>query len=170
MLTARITSTDKLKALSHGADAYLTKPFEKAELFTRIDQLILLRKKLISKLENNGFFSFLKEKVQDPQTKFIQLLVQAVNQRMDDSDFGSLHLSQEVNLSESQLYRKIKAITGKSTAIFIRSVRLQHAKQLLQTTDKNVSEIAYETGFNHPSWFSKAFKEEFGHSPSDINV
>ena len=71
-------------------------------------------------------------------------------------------------MSESQLYRKLKAITNKSTAIFIRSVRLEKAKELLQSTNLTVSEIAYTTGFSNPNWFGKAFKEEFGKSPSEI--
>ena len=69
----------------------------------------------------------------------------------------------------SQLYRKIKAITEKSTAVFIRSIRLQYAKELLSSHDKSVSEIAYEVGFNDPSWFSRAFKDEFGFSPSEVS-
>jgi AraC-like DNA-binding protein len=71
-----------------------------------------------------------------------------------------------MNFSESQLYRKLKATSGKSTALFIRSIRLQKGKELVQTTDKTVSEVAYDVGFNDPSYFSRAFKEEFGQSPS----
>ena len=67
------------------------------------------------------------------------------------------------------MYRKLKAITGKSTAVFIRTIRLEAAKEQLQYTDKTVSEIAYAVGFNDPSWFSRAFKEEFGHPPSGMH-
>jgi AraC-like DNA-binding protein len=66
-------------------------------------------------------------------------------------------------------YRKLKSITNKSIAIFIRSVRLQKAKELIQTSNKTISEIAYEVGFNDPSWFSRSFKEEFSVSPSDFS-
>ena len=75
----------------------------------------------------------------------------------------------ELKLSESQTYRKVKSISGKSTALFIRSIKLQKAKELLQTSNKTVSEIAYAVGFNDPSWFSRAFKEEFGYVPSAIH-
>lgn len=67
------------------------------------------------------------------------------------------------------MYRKLKSTTDKSTAIFIRSVRLQKAKELIETTDNTISEIAYQVGFNNPSWFSRAFKEEFGYPPSEIS-
>ncbi len=73
-----------------------------------------------------------------------------------------------MHLSESQIYRKLKSITDKSTAVFIRSVRLQKAKELIQTSNKTVSEIAYKVGFNDTSWFSRSFKEEFGVPPSDL--
>ena len=76
-------------------------------------------------------------------------------------------ISRELNLSESQLYRKLKAITDASTAVFIRKVRLQKAKTLLQNSEFTVSEVAYQTGFNSPGWFSRAFKEEFGYSPNE---
>ncbi|MCK5441094.1 MAG: response regulator [Maribacter sp.] len=168
MLTAKVTTQDRIKGLSQGADAYLTKPFEKAELFTRIEKLILLRKKLIGKLEKNSFSSILKDKVSDPQTKFIQEVVQVILDNLDNTTFGSVHLAMELHLSESQIYRKLKAITEKSTAVFIRSVRLQKAKELIQGTNNTMSEIAYEVGFNDPSWFSRSFKEEFGYPPSEV--
>jgi signal transduction histidine kinase/ligand-binding sensor domain-containing protein/DNA-binding response OmpR family regulator len=168
MLTAKVTTQDRLKGLSQGADAYLTKPFEKAELFTRIEKLILLRKKLIGKLEKNSFSSILKDKASDPQTKFIQEVVKVILDNLDNTNFGSLHLARELHLSESHIYRKLKTITDKSTAIFIRSVRLQKAKESIQSTNKTISEIAYEVGFNDPSWFSRSFKEEFGYPPSEV--
>ena len=167
LLTAKVTTEDRLMGLTHGADAYLAKPFNQAELFTRLDQLILVRKKLIQKLEKTGFTSFLSEREASPQTKFLQEAIKAIHKNLDNVNFGSTHLAKDMRLSESQVYRKLKSIADKSTAIFIRSVRLQKAKELLQTTQKTISEIAYEVGFRDPSWFSRAFKEEFGYPPSD---
>ncbi|MEN8124680.1 MAG: ATP-binding protein [Bacteroidota bacterium] len=167
LLTAKVTMKDKLTGLSCGADAYLTKPFVKAELLTRLDQLVLLRKKIMQKIENDSFSQFLKKKAENPETKFLQKIIKIIHEEISNHSFGSsIHISQKMHLSESQIYRKLKAITGKSTAVFIRSVRLQKAKELIQTTDKSISEIAYDVGFNDPSWFSRAFKEEFGFAPS----
>jgi len=167
LLTAKVTTEDRLMGLTHGADAYLAKPFNQVELFTRLDQLILVRKKLIQKLDKAGFTSFLKEREASPQTKFLQEAIKTIHKNLDNVNFGPKHLAKDMRLSESQVYRKLKSIADKSTAIFIRSVRLQKAKELLQTTQKTVSEIAYEVGFNDPSWFSRAFKEEFGYPPSE---
>jgi len=170
LLTAKVAMKDKLTGLSCGADAYLTKPFVKAELLTRLDQLVLLRKRMMQKIETNSFSHFMKVKAENPEAKFLQKIVKIIHDEISNHSFGSsIHLSHKMHLSESQIYRKLKAITGKSTAVFIRSVRLQKAKELIQTTDKTISEIAYEVGFNDPSWFGRAFKEEFGFTPGAIS-
>ena len=166
ILTAKVTKEDRLTGLSHGADAYLAKPFNKAELFTRLDQLVSLRKKLILKIQNDGFNTILKKQTKNPKLQFIQKVIKLIQEDISNSNFGSEELAKKLVISESQLYRKIKAITEKSTAIFIRTIRLQFAKELLTSSNKTVSEVAYEVGFNDPSWFSRAFKEEFGFSPS----
>jgi len=170
LLTAKAALNDKLAGLSFGADAYLTKPFVKAELLLRIDQLVLLRKKLINKIENDSFSQLLKNHSENPETKFLQKIIKIIHDEISNHSFGSsLHLSHKMHLSESQIYRKLKAITGKSTAVFIRSVRLKMAKEMILSTDKTISEIAYDVGFNDPSWFSRAFKEEFGFRPSELS-
>ncbi|APQ16014.1 hypothetical protein A9200_16270 [Maribacter hydrothermalis] len=167
ILTAKATVEDKLKGLSIGADAYLAKPFNKEELFTRLNQLILVRKKLMNKLEKSGFSSLLSEELEHPQTKFLKQIIESVHAHLDDANFGATQLAKELHLSESQIYRKLKAITDKSTAIFIRTVRLQKAKELLKTSSKSISEIAYTVGFSNPSWFSRAFRDEYGYPPSE---
>lgn len=169
ILTAKVTTEDRLTGLSHGADAYLAKPFNKEELFTRLDQLVLVRKKLIGKIQKEGFNTLLEKRTNNPKLQFLQKVVKLIHEDIGNAAFGSGDLVKKLLISDSQIYRKIKAITGKSTAVFIRSIRLQYAKELLLITDKNVSEVAYEVGFNDPSWFSRAFKEEFGVTPSSTS-
>jgi len=166
ILTAKATIKDRLTGLSHGADAYLAKPFNREELFVRLDQLVSLRKKLISKIQKDGFNTLFKKQTKNPKLIFLQKVVKLIHKDIDKPNFSSDDLSKKLLISDSQIYRKIKAITGKSTAVFIRSIRLKYAKELLLNTDKSVSEVAYEVGFNDPSWFSRAFKNEFGFSPS----
>lgn len=166
ILTAKATAEDKIKGLGRGADAYIAKPFLQEELLTRLNQLIALRKKLFKKFEKTDFDIFINKKFTEPETIFIQKVIKIVYDHMEDHHFQSVELAQKLMMSKSQLYRKLKAINGKSIAVFIRSIRLQRARQLLETTDMNISEIAYECGFNDPSWFSKSFKEEYGFSPS----
>ncbi|TVZ57990.1 signal transduction histidine kinase [Flavobacteriaceae bacterium MAR_2010_105] len=169
MLTAKATFEDRLAGLSLGADAYLTKPFEKAELLTRIDQLILLRKKMLSKFEKTGLKRLLNKNIKTSESKFLDKIIREIHDNIMQSEFGPVQLAVQLHLSESQLYRKLKATSGKSTAVFIRSIRLQKAKELIQTTSKTISEIAYDVGFNDPSYFSRAFKEEFGLAPSALS-
>ena len=168
MLTAKVTMSDRLAGLSSGADAYLVKPFVKAELFTRLDQLMLLRQKIVRRIENGTLNQFLKKRVESPEVKFLQKAIRSIHQEMSSPAYDSASLAQNLMLSESQLYRKLKSITGKSTALFIRSIRLQKARELIHSTDEPISQVAYEVGFNDPSWFSRVFKEEFGFAPSDL--
>jgi len=169
ILTAKATFEDRLTGLSHGADAYLTKPFEKVELLTRIDQLILLRKKMLNKFEKTGIDRLLSKNVKNSETKFLDKIITVVHNNITQTDFGPVQLAHQLHLSESQLYRKLKATSGKSTALFIRSIRLQKGKELIETTNKTISEIAYVVGFNDPSYFSRAFKDEFGQPPSALS-
>ena len=130
ILTAKATMKDKLTGLSYGADAYLSKPFVKAELLTRLDQLVLSRKKLMQKINDDTLGKILKKRTDDPETRFLQKIIKIIHEESGNHSFGSsMHLARKMHLSESQIYRKLKAITGKSTAVFIRSVRLQQAKE-----------------------------------------
>ena len=85
---------------------------------------------------------------------------------MDDEDFGIIHLCRSLAMSRTQVHNKVKALTGKPTSIFIRTIRLYKGKELLETTDMTISEIAYEVGFKYPTNFSKFYSQEFGIRPS----
>jgi DNA-binding response OmpR family regulator/two-component sensor histidine kinase len=169
LLTAKASLQDKISGISYGADAYLIKPFNKAELFNRVEQLMLLREKMLKKVQQDSYSLLLKKQVKGTEAGFLKKAVDQVHLHINDHSFGSAQLAHKLHLSESQVYRKLKAITGKSTAIFIRSVRLQQAKELILNGDDPISSIAYDVGFNDPSWFSRAFKEEFGYAPSDLH-
>lgn len=169
ILTAKASFEDKLKGLSHGADAYLAKPFVKEELFIRIEKLIAHRRKLINKIQKEGSGNLLKRHTKDPKLQFLKKIIKLIHEDISNSELNSEELAKKLHISESQVYRKLKAITGKSTAVYMRSIRLQYAKNLLLNSDKTVSEVAFDVGFNDPSWFSRAFKEEFGYSPSNAS-
>ena len=100
---------------------------------------------------------------------FIVRFKDVVESHLSDSDITVDDLAAEMNLSRVQLYRKVKAISGSSPNELLRTARLNRGYQLLLTTDKNISEVAYEVGFTAPSYFTKCFKDEFGVSPSDLN-
>ena len=98
---------------------------------------------------------------------FIEKVKQIIEENIEDETFGILNLCKTIGYSRAQLHNKIKAATGLSTSIFIRSIRLQKAKYLLHHFELNVSEVAYQVGFKNTSYFSRLFKEYFGKCPSD---
>ena len=101
---------------------------------------------------------------------FIVRFKDVVEAHLSDSAISVDNLAAEMNLSRVQLYRKVKAITGASPIELLRTARLNRAYQLLLTTDKNISEVAYGVGFTAPSYFTKCFKEKFGVGPSDLQT
>lgn len=102
------------------------------------------------------------------ESEFMQKFNNVVNENMSDADFGVEQIGQELGYSRVQLYRKVKALTGKSPVELLRSYRLGYAKNLLNDASLSVSEVAYRVGFSSPSYFSKCYKDEFGTSPSGI--
>lgn len=102
------------------------------------------------------------------ESEFMQKFNSVVNENMSDADFGVEQIGQELGYSRVQLYRKVKALTGKSPVELLRSYRLGYAKTLLNDASLSVSEVAYRVGFSSPSYFSKCYKDEFGTSPSGI--
>ena len=99
---------------------------------------------------------------------FIHRLKEVVEKRLGDSELSVEDLAADMNLSRVQLYRKVKAITGSSPVDLLRTARLNRGYQLLLTTDKSVSEVAYEVGFTAPSYFTKCFKEKYGQLPGEV--
>ena len=103
------------------------------------------------------------------EAPFITRFKEAVESRLSDSELSIEELAADMNLSRVQLYRKVKAISGSSPVELLRTARLNRGYQLLLTTDKTISEVAYEVGFTAPSYFTKCFKDEFGISPSELS-
>ncbi len=169
MLTAKSLDEDRLEGLKSGADAYLSKPFNEEELLLRITKLIEKRKRLQAKYKTSMLQKQAKNALPpDKNLLFLNKAVALVHKNLDNAKYDSAQLAKDLALSDSQLYRKLKALTDKSTAIFIRHVRLEKAKELLTHSEKTVAEVAFSTGFNDPNWFSKAFKETVGESPTEF--
>ena len=163
LLTARAGQEDRIDGLHHGADAYLTKPFQKQELLVRLKKLVELRRKLQARLTDQA--TDLKT---DPESLFLEKLREIVQTHLDHSDFGVPQLAENLLMSQMQVYRKLKALTGQTPSQFIRNIRLQKGKELLQTTNLTISEIAYKVGYADPNYFSRTFHSEFKVSPRDF--
>ena len=172
LLTARALSQHQIEGYESGADAYITKPFSADVLLARIGNL--LKSRLVLKnLFGAGSNIDNEETIETPQViqkedTFLIKFRDFIEKNLADSDLSVETIGAELGLSRVQLYRKIKALTGQSPVELLRTARLQKGRELLQTTGKNVSEVAYEVGFTAPSYFTKCFKDEFGVSPSDL--
>jgi signal transduction histidine kinase/ligand-binding sensor domain-containing protein/AraC-like DNA-binding protein len=165
LLTAKADITSKLEGLEYGADAYLAKPFHRAELDVRLRKLIELRRKLQARYNHPDFKP---EPATEKEDAFVLKVRQLVLDNIDDPGFGIEELTAKLFLHRSQLHRKLKALTGMSTSHFIRRIRLQEGRRLLRESEMNVSEVAYAVGFSDPGYFSKLFSKEFGRPPSKV--
>lgn len=162
LLTAKSLEEQRAEGYDYGADAYISKPFSEKVLLSRIGNLlksrILLKEHYLetgesaSRPQENDFLSRFRAKVQE---------------HISDENLSVEQIGSEIGLSRVQLYRKVKALTGYSPVELVRITRLKAAAEMLKTTDKTISEIAYAVGFGTPSYFSKCFKELFGRQPGE---
>jgi len=99
------------------------------------------------------------------KSEFLQEVVAAIEEGMQDEHFGVSELASQMNMSRSNLLRRVKKITNLSVSLLIRQVRLRHAQELLEDDTLTISEVGYKVGFNSPSYFIKCFKEQYGYPP-----
>ncbi len=165
MLSAKALVADRVEGIDSGADIYLSKPFDMDVLKSSLSQLIKSRQIIF----NNFYTGIIKPGTQNTTTvdlKFIDKILVIINENISAPELNVDFLSSKVFLSRSQLYRKIKALTGGSVNEFIRNIRLQKAKQLIDEGDDNINEISYKVGFTSPSYFTKCYKAMYGHVPT----
>lgn len=168
MLTARADLESRITGWSVGADAYVTKPFDLNELDVRIKNLLFNRKKLQEKYNQNLFYRQYEDKSKAPLADpFLQKLENVLENHYKNPHLQIEDLTKEMAMSRSQLYRKIKSLTGNSPNAFIRKFRLHRAARLLREEYGSVATISDAVGFNNDSYFSKCFQQEFGHLPSE---
>ena len=164
LLTAKQSVENKVEGLTIGADDYVTKPFNMEVLILRMRKLIDLSSR--SKSRNRIDPEPSDIVITSLDEKLIENAIKYVEANISRSDLSVEELSHELGMSRVHLYKKLLQITGKTPIEFIRVIRLKRAAQLLRESQQNVSEIAYQLGFNNPKYFSKYFKDEFGVLPS----
>ncbi len=167
LLTAKTSPIHKGQGYQLGANAYITKPFDAQILEVRVDNLLKSRENLISKFKKDLILKPKELTITSSDEKFLEKAIQIVEINISDSEFNVYIFTEQMNMSRSVLFRKIKALTGQSISSFIRTIKIKRAGQLLSKTSLNISEIAYEVGFNDLKYFRKCFKNEFNEVPSD---
>ena len=168
LLTALAENENKIKGYKIGVDGYLVKPFDPSLLKTRIDNIIKIRfdiKQRFSEEVETDVISLAHSKI---DIELISKIKELVEKNINNSDLTSMFLCDELAMSSSKLYRKIKQLTDLSPNEFISTVRLKKSAMLLKSKNHNVSEVANMIGFNDPYYFSRCFKKQFGYPPSKL--
>ncbi|AXT57197.1 response regulator [Aquimarina sp. MMG015] len=170
MLTAKTMADDRLKGIESGADVYLNKPFDMRVLKSYLTQMLTIRQIVFNKYFSDVSDAQINENNTSLDKEFIQKVLNHIYENLSDPNLSVESLSSELHLSRSQFYRKIKTLTGQTANQFLRNIRLQKAKQILESGSTNVSEVCYKVGFSSPSYFTKCFKTQFGILPTEVPI
>lgn len=165
MLTAKTMHDDRIKGIESGADVYLKKPFSLKLLKSHLNQLKTSRQLLFKKYYKGVVVS---ENTTSLDNSFMNKILVYINENISDEKLSVETLATEFSMSRSKLYRKIKVLTGSSANEFVRKIRLEKAKELIEHSDLTFSEIGYNVGFSSHSYFTKCFKLYFGITPKEM--
>lgn len=173
MLTACSMDEQRVEGYESGADGYLSKPFSGSVLAARCKSLIDNRKRIKELLSSGDSPAPLpvaeaKPRPGDIDNDFYNRFLTIFDKEMANADLSVDVLASKMGLERTQFYRKIKALTNYSPVELIRNLRLKHARRMLTSTDKSVSEIAYDCGFSTPAYFTRCFRDAYGQTPSDL--
>lgn len=163
LLTGKSDRHSRYTGLEYGADDYLAKPFDPYELRLRLRNLMRLQERW---REKYGGGIWLRSEAKDPETNFLLRLQQLFAQNIADENFGIQDLCKALGVSRTQLHNKLKALTGDSTSIYLRKLRLQRAQELLLNTQLRVGEITAQCGFRYRQHFTNYYTEFFGETPT----
>lgn len=167
LLTGISSAEIKLKGVECGADDYITKPFEKELLVARVDSILKSRTHLQKYFYNEITLKKHDLKISSEYKEFLERCIAIVENHLDDNDFNIKKLALEIGMSHSNLYRRVKSISGQSISGFIRFIRLRKAAELMIKTNCNVNEAAYQVGISDIKYFRRQFNRLFGMNPSE---
>ena len=167
LLTAVSSSDVKLKGIEGGADDYITKPFERDFLVARVNNLLKNKTVLQQYFYNEVTLQHNTGRISKEYKEFLDTCITIVESHLEDDDFTVKKLTHEIGMSHSNLYRKVKAISGQSVSAFIRFLRLRKAAELMLKSNMNVSEASFQVGISDVKYFRKQFQKLFGMNPSD---
>lgn len=167
LLTAKASAENKVEGLKTGADDYLTKPFDVAELMQRCANLIAQRAQLRQLFVKDHLVSLRKLTENKQDQSFLEKATQVIECHLDDPEFTVELFCRELAYNRSGVHLKLKALTGQNTTQFIRTTRLRKAADLILSTTDGMTEIAYTVGFKSRQTFNRAFKEHFQVTPTE---
>lgn len=168
LLTAKADRKSKLTGLETGADEYLAKPFDAEELLLIVRNRIEERRKMQEHFSRQIKLEPIAITITAVDEQFLQKVLQIIEAHMADTAFGVEALGSALSMSRMQLFRKMKALTDHAPGDFIRLMRLKRAAELLRQGAGNIAEVAFQTGFQDPSYFTKCFQKQFNQTPSEF--
>ena len=172
MLTAKTSNESRIESFRVGVDEYLLKPFDDTLLLARIANILENRKRYQQKFSYNMDIDELNMEEESNDQKFLSKAMQIVKENYKDSYYEVAAFTEAMGVSKSLMNKKMKYLTGQSAGQFIRNYRLNIARELILrnkiTRNKNISEIAYEVGFNDPKYFTRCFTRHFNQTPSSL--
>jgi signal transduction histidine kinase/DNA-binding response OmpR family regulator/streptogramin lyase len=173
ILTAKNDEEAKINAISMGANAYITKPFSKDYLIARIEQLLSDRKVFRDKIWNqkksvesendDSYENYLQKK----DIQFLEKIHQVIEENLDNSDFNIDSIADNLGISRSAFFKKLKSLTGLAPVDTIKEIRLTKSIELLKNTDLTVSEVAFAVGFKESGYYGKCFRKKYGQTPTE---
>lgn len=168
MVSAQIDPEGEIDSIDIGADAFLTKPFQEDLLFAYLRKVLLnIAGHRQNNTPENEAEQFDEEDNQNGNA-FMERALLIIEKNMLNSEFSVEKLAQEMNVSRTSLYRRLKLLTGQSATEFIRHARLKKALSLMETSNLSIEEISIAVGFNSHSYFSHCFRQHFGKKPSEL--
>lgn len=167
LITARAAAVHELEGLESGADDYIVKPFNPRILFSKIQSLLINRRKLTEYYQRQILMEPSTSAIPDTDREFIRSAMEIVESNLTNRQFGVQGLVNDSGMSQSAYYRKMKNITGQSVVEFIRDVRLKRAAQLLATGRFRVTEVMDQVGLEDYKYFRSAFQKLYNVSPSE---
>ncbi|MFD2727662.1 two-component regulator propeller domain-containing protein [Hyunsoonleella rubra] len=169
LLTSRSALVYKFEGLESGADDYISKPFNLKEFGLKIQNLLEFKERLKGKFSSDKDFETLDVSLTSLDQQFFDKALAVVKNNISNQDFNIAHFCEELGVSRSMLFTKIKAWTNSTPNDFIQDVRLNQAAKLLELNRLNIAEISYEVGFKRPKYFSQRFQKKFGLTPSEFS-
>ena len=167
MLTAKHTNDHIISGFESGVDAYIAKPFDTNVLLSQISRLIKNRELIHQKYKQQNFMVEVTTHNLSRDDIFLNNVKKLLEKNISNAGFNVSELSEEMQMSTTQLYRKIKSLTNYSPVEFMRITRLHKAHDLLAQKNYSIKEVCYLTGFNNFSYFVKCFREYFGVTPAN---
>lgn len=168
LLTAKSDDASKVAGMDCGADAYIEKPFSIQYLEACLKNLIMMRETLRQRYATSPLTPLMSVANNSMDNRFLQTMTRLIEENMSDSNLSVEFLTEQMGISRSSFYSKIKSLTDKTPNELIQLMRLKKAALLLRENRYRINEVCYMVGFNNPSYFSKCFAKQFGMKPGEF--